>query len=284
MTTPPFTSATPAETPWSPAGHVGAAYRFETFRTGLLLDDMWFSATDPGPGDLFPAFDLPTVDGGRFQSTDLGDRPVVIVFGSRTCPMTESAMPQFTLLHREFGDRARFVLVNTREAHPGELIRQPHTASEKLARAAQLRDHHGVAFEVAVDDIDGSLHRAVSPKPNSAYVVDPSGTILHRAHWANDVAAVRRALTEVVAGTTPGRGTSRAMLAPMMRGVGHLPDIVAAAGPKVMRDIVRAAPPMAGLARLTTWVRPVPKDRRGAAVILGIIAAIAVAIVLVVVG
>jgi thiol-disulfide isomerase/thioredoxin len=152
-------------------GQSGEAYRFDSFRTGLLIDDMRFRRTDPGPGDPVPAFDLPTLDGGRFRGDDLGNRPVLVIFGSRTCPVTESAGPRLARLHHAFARDVRFVFVNTREAHPGERIPQPETFDEKWAHAPLVRDHHRFGFDVAVDDIDGSLHRYFSPKPNSAYLL-----------------------------------------------------------------------------------------------------------------
>ncbi len=49
-------------------------------------------------------------------------------------------------------------------------------------------------------DIDGTLHRALSPKPNSAYVLGKDGTILFRAQWANDTKALAGALEAITAG------------------------------------------------------------------------------------
>ena len=63
-----------------------------------------------------------------------------------------------------------------------------------------LRDLHGFDFEVAIGDIDGTLHRAISPKPNSAYLLATDGTILFHAQWANDTKALAAALTAVAAG------------------------------------------------------------------------------------
>ena len=126
---------------------------------------------------------------------DLGPRPVLLIFGSRTCPVTESAAPGLRRLHARFSDQARFLKVNTREAHPGELFSQPQTMDDKRAHAEELRRHHDLPFEVAVDDLDGSLHLAVSPKPNSAYLIGPDGVILYRAHWANDERGLTTALT-----------------------------------------------------------------------------------------
>jgi thiol-disulfide isomerase/thioredoxin len=115
----------------APADAAARAYRFRRFRTALVIDDMTFGQDAPGPGDRVPHFDLPTLDGGRFSSGDLGGRPVLLTVGSRTCPVTESAGPVLRRLHAEFGDKVRFVLVNTREAHPGDLFGQPQTPEEK---------------------------------------------------------------------------------------------------------------------------------------------------------
>ncbi|MBQ1072762.1 redoxin domain-containing protein [Micromonospora sp. C31] len=245
-----------------------AAYRFNRFRTGLLIDDLTFDRGAPAPGDHMPAFDLPTLDGGRFRDTDLGRLPVLLVFGSRTCPVTESAGPVLRLLHREFGDRVRFVLVNTREAHPGERFDQPRTWAQKLAHAEELRRHHAVSFEVAVDDLDGGLHRAMSPKPNSAYLIDTAGVIRYRAHWANDERGLRSALIHLTAGRLPESDRSRAMIGPLLRAVGHLPGVVRFAGGRVERDVWLAATPLAVLGRVSQLFRRLPHDRRGAAAAL----------------
>ncbi|MFG2310820.1 TlpA family protein disulfide reductase [Streptomyces sp. NPDC048566] len=257
----------------SPARTEGREYRFERFRTRLLIDDMTFGRNALGPGSSLPDFDLPTLDGGRFASRALGG-PVLLVFGSRTCPVTESAVPVLKRLHARFAEDVRFVLVNTREAHPGQTIGQPATAAEKHRHARMLRDHHAIPFEVAVDDIDGSLHRAFTPKPNSAYLVDATGTITFRAHWANDEPALLRALEEAASGGA-AHGRSRAMARPLLRAVGHLPGVVAAAGSRTGRDIWRAAPPLAVLGSLSRLFTRLPADRRGpaaAAAALGVCA------------
>ncbi|WP_079169615.1 redoxin domain-containing protein [Streptomyces sp. CC77] len=249
-----------------PTDRAGADYRFKRFRTRLLIDDMTFPRNALGPGSPLPEFDLPTLDGGRFTSRALGGRPVLMVFGSRTCPVTESAAPVLKRLHARFGDSVRFVLVNTREAHPGQTIGQPATAAEKHRHAHHLRHHHAIPFEVAVDDIDGTVHRAFTPKPNSAYLADPGGTILFRAHWANDEAALRRALERTTSGA-PVHDRSRAMVGPLLRAVGHLPGIVTAAGSRTGRDVWRAAPPLAVLGALSRLFARLPADRRGPAAV-----------------
>jgi hypothetical protein len=256
------------ETDPQPVTEEARKYRFERFSTTLLIDDMLFRAGAPGAGDRVPSFDLPTLDGGRFHSRDLGPLPVLMGFGSRTCPVTESAGPVLRALHAEFAGRVRFVLVNTREAHPGDVFPQPRSEQEKWAHAQELRAHHGFTFEVAVDDIDGRLHRAMTPKPNSAYLFSPDGTILYRAHWANDERGLRSALAQAAAGQPPTQGASKGMVRPLLRAVGHLPGVIAFAGRKVERDVWLAAPPLAILGRLSRLFSRLPADRRGTAALL----------------
>jgi thiol-disulfide isomerase/thioredoxin len=270
-------------TPPTHAADAGETYRFTRFRTALLIDDLTFDRDAPAPGDHLPAFDLPILGGGRFTNADLGRRPVLLVFGSRTCPVTESAGPILNTLHQEFGDRVRFVLVNTREAHPGQHFDQPRTEDEKRRHAEELRHHHAVRFEVAVDDLDGSLHRAMSPKPNSAYLIDTTGVIRFRAHWANDERGLRAALTDIAAGRVPHRDRSRAMAGPLLRAVGHLPGVVGFAGGRVEREIWLAAAPLALLGRVSRLFRWLPVDLRGPAAAT-LSAAVAVLLATVVLG
>ncbi len=110
---------------------VGRRYRYDHLQLRLVLRDLYFTRGDPGPGDRVPDFDLPTLGGGRFRSTDLGETgPVLLIFGSYTCFVTDSAAPGLKELHARFGDRVRFVMVDVREAHPGQAVPQPKTLDE----------------------------------------------------------------------------------------------------------------------------------------------------------
>ncbi len=228
---------------------VGRRYRFKHLALPIVLRDMYYSRGDPGPGDRVPDFDLPTLGGGRFRSADLDETgPALLIFGSYTCPVTDSAAPGLKELHVRFGDRVRFVMVDVREAHPGKEVPQPKTLDEKMAHAEQLRDVHGFEFEVVVDDIDGTLHRALSPKPNSAYVLGKDRTILFRAQWANDTKALAAALGAVVAGESPSRSQSGGVVRPILRQFGYMAPVLDRAGGGAWRDMWRVAPPMAATA------------------------------------
>jgi thiol-disulfide isomerase/thioredoxin len=231
------------------ATDVGQRYRFEHLALPIVLRDLRFSQGDPGPGDRVPEFDLPTVGGGRFRSGDLAETgPTLLIFGSSTCPVTDNAAPGLNELHLRFGDRVRFVMVNVREAHPGKAFPQPRTPDAKMAHAERLRDLHGFAFEVAVDDVDGTLHRALGPKPNSAYVLGADGTILFRAHWANDTQALSAALDAIVAGEPPRPSQSGGVVKPMLRMLRNMAPVLDRAGSGAWADMWRVAPPLAAMA------------------------------------
>lgn len=89
--------------------------------------------------------------------------------------MTASSRDGLQVLHERFGDRVRFVLVQVREAHPGERTPQPTSLEEKHAHALRLKELLAAPFEVAVDDIEGSFHRSLDPKPNAAYLIGADG-------------------------------------------------------------------------------------------------------------
>jgi AhpC/TSA family len=223
-------------------------YRFERLTLPIVLKDLYFTRNEPGPGDPVPEFDLPTVGGGRFRSGALAQGPALLIFGSSTCPMTDSAAAGLNELHRRFGGDIRFVMVNVREAHPGKAFPQPQTFEAKMAHAARLRKLHGFEFDVAVDDLDGTLHRALGPKPNSAYVLSADGTILFRAHWANDTKALAAALAAVTAGELPSPSRSGGLVRPMLRMLPYLAPVLDRAGRGAWADMWRAAPPLAAMA------------------------------------
>ncbi len=252
-----------------PATLADKQYRYDRFTTSLLFRDMRFRKGAARPGDLVPAFNLLTTDGEELTNQDVfGDRPVLLLFGSITCPMTASAMPFLTLLHSEFGDRVKFIMLNVREAHPGEHFRQPLTAAEKLDHARALKRLYGISWTVATDNIEGSLHSALDPKPNSAFLVDATGIIVFRSLWASDQKAVRQALESAVAGRTPDKPQSQALFLPVARAMGQVQEVMDRAGPQAVKDLWRAGLPMALAGRVATIFSPLSRDQRGVAAVL----------------
>lgn len=229
----------------------GGDYRFQRLSMSILMRDLSFAKDDLGPGDAAPDFDLPTISRRRFRARGLiHHRATLMVFGSSTCPMTDNSAPGLKALHRLYGGRIQFVMVNVREAHPGARISQPDTSEDKLAHARYLRDLHDLPFDVAVDDIDGALHRAFGAKPNAVYLIGPDGVILFRAHWANETKALARALKRVAEGRKPRARNSSAMMGPMLRMMGDIAPVLTRAGAGAWSDMWRVAPPLALVAAL----------------------------------
>ncbi len=252
-----------------PATLADRQYRYDRFTTRLLLRDMRFRKGAAGPGDLVPTFKLVTTDGEELTDQDVfGNKPVLLLFGSITCPMTASAMPFLTQLHSEYGDRVDFIMLNVREAHPGECFRQPVTVAEKLDHARSLKQLYGISWTVATDNIEGSLHRALDPKPNSAFLVDTAGVIVFRSLWASNQKAVRRALESVAAGRTPDKTQSQALFLPVARAMGQVQEVMDRAGPQAVNDLWRAGLPMALAGRVATIFSPLSRDQRGVAAVL----------------
>ncbi len=242
------------------------AYRYKHFTTALLMRDLRFQKGAAAPGDAFPDFELITTEGARLTNDDIfGDKPVIFVFGSITCPMTSSAAPSVQKLYDEFGDRVSFIMMYVREAHPGESFMQPETIEEKLEHARALKDFYGIQWTVAADNVDGDLHRALDPKPNSAFLTDNEGTILFRSLWASDHGALRQALKAVSAGRKPETSQSVRMIGPVVRAMGHVQEVMQRGGPQAARDLWLAGFPMALTGRIATFFSPLSPDKRGIA-------------------
>lgn len=215
----------------------------------MMLADLRFSRNAPRPGEPFPQFDLATIEGGRVRSLDFSG-PFVLILGSLTCPMTASAASRLNSLAPSFEGLIPFLTVYTREAHPGESIPQPDTLAQKTVHAGRLAERDGYTWQVAVDDIDGTLHRALDSKPNAVFVVDGNGNLAFRSLWSSDSKAIEQAIRAVLAGETPRRQSSTRMAAPMMRALPWIDRTVSGAGRSAMRDLWRAAAPIALMGKM----------------------------------
>lgn len=242
-----------------------ARYAYEHVSSEILSDDMKFREGAPKPGEGLPEFDLPTTDGGQLKTSDLKGRPVLLVTGSFTCPMTASSNPLLKELHQRFGDAIEFVTLYVREAHPGEHHDQARAAEEKRDAAGALKRRDRLPWTVAVDDPDGSVHRRLDEKPNAAYLADRTGTIVFRSLWAGDQRGLARALDAVASGERPPERESTRRLVPMARGVGTMREMTRRAGPRAQSDLWQAAPPVGAMAWLADQYRPLPPAWRTAA-------------------
>ncbi|MBA3623178.1 MAG: redoxin domain-containing protein [Methylibium sp.] len=259
-----------------------ADYGYRHVTPKVLFEDLGFSDDAPRPGDPLPSFDLPLTDGGRLRSDDLlGGKPVLFVTGSFTCPMTASSNPLLKDLHSQFGRDVDFVMLHVREAHPGEQREQARSPDEKMRHARDLKQRDRLPWTIAVDDPQGTLHRALDEKPNAAYLIDRSGLIVFRSLWAGDESGLRMALQSVARGEHPDPNESQRRLMPMARGIGAMREMLQHSGPRAKRDLWRSAPPMAVVAWLADLYRPLRREWRtfAAMATLGVATAAVISII-----
>jgi len=241
-------------------------YRYEHFKRQLLIDDMAFTA-GPTPGEPLPDFDLATSEGGRVRRSELLGQPLLVTIGSFTCPMTADSSEILKRLHRAFGDKVHFLTLYVREAHPGERYPQPSTFEQKREHARAYKTRDEIPWPIAVDDVDGSLHRRLDPKPNAVYIIDSNGVVAFRALWSNDERPLRDALKSLTAGLPLAKAEHQRRLIPMLGGIGKMDEMLSRAGREARRDVLRQAPPLYGLARLAGLFRPLPPAARTVAAV-----------------
>ncbi len=254
-------------------------YVYDHVSRSVLMQDMAFRDDAPRPGDPLPDFDLPDTDGGRVARSDFtGRKPLLLITGSLTCPMTASSNPVLKDLYHHYGSQIGFVMLHVREAHPGERFDQPNAYDEKIAHAKELKLRDRLPWRIAVDDPEGTVHRQLDEKPNAVYLADRDGRIVYRGLWAGDDVGLEQALESVARGEIPRQMESTRRLKPMAMGVGMMREMTQRSGPRAEADLWKAAPPMAAMAWLADLYRPLPPQWRTAAAAATVGAAAAVVI------
>ncbi len=229
------------------------SYRFDHFSRRRFVSDLAFRG-GPAAGRPLPDFDLPTVTGGRVRKSDFaGGRPLLLAFASLTDPIAASAAPVLRRLHRRFCEAVAFVTVYVREAHPGERIPQPRNLDEKLRHARALRARDGLGWIVAVDDLDGTFHRALGGNSSAAYLVDADGAVAFRTLCSNDEGSLRRALEALECRRAPRAEERRRRIVPLALGLARVDEVVRAAGPGALREFRREMPLLFAAAEVA-WV------------------------------
>lgn len=253
-----------------------STYRFSSLSTSLFIQDLGFSKSDARPGSIVNNVMIERLDGTPISLKEvMGGRSTLIVFGSVSCPMTFGSVDVLHRLYDEFGEKTKFVMLNVREAHPGENFEQPQSQQKKREHARLLAKEANAPWETLVDTIDGELHRQLAEKPNAAFLLAPNREILFRSLWGSDEGGIRKALQSVSEGLTLNKQQSSALIGPLGVGLGYFAPILARSGKRAKRELLLAAPPIAMFAALASVFRSLPLSRRGA-VALALIAAFAV--------
>lgn len=153
------------------------------------------AASDPGPqlNTMAPDFDLPeSASGKRVRLRDYrGRSPVVLVFGSYSCPNFRASADALKTMHKAYGTKMPFLLIYIREAHAtnnwestrnlrdGVNLQPAATMPEKESHAALCSRKLHLPFPALVDAMDDATEKAYSAWPSRAFIVGVDGRILY---------------------------------------------------------------------------------------------------------
>jgi len=108
-------------------------------------------------------------------------------------------------VHRDYAPKGvKFYFIYKSLAHPelaGNYV-QPFTMEERLAHANQAERQLGASIPWIVDAMDNRLKHALGNRPNSEFVIDPSGVIVRKRAWSDPI-QLRNDLTELVGPVEP---------------------------------------------------------------------------------
>jgi len=163
----------------------------ETLIRGLFTQEIGSLKPGPALGEKARDFTLKTADGkGEVNlSKLLGPKPVVLVFGNFTCGPFRMQAGNVEKLYRKYRDRANFVMIYVREAHPTDgwkmesnemvdvSLPQPATYDERAKVAQLCGDRLALGFPMVVDTIDDAVGSYYSGMPSRLYLIDGEGKV-----------------------------------------------------------------------------------------------------------
>ncbi len=216
-------------------------YNYEAFDFGMEPGEFegWLRG-GPATGQQAPEFELPDLDGETLRLSALRGRPVVLEFGSYTCPIFSDRVPAMERLAREHPEAA-FLVIYVREAHPGEGQGPHRSLVDKRSAAQKLVAEEALARRVLIDSLNGAVHRAYGGAWNPVYVIGADGRVMMRQAW-NHPEQVAAVLHGLKAGTRREVPESLEML----REPGRKPTglrLLERGGPSALFDFYRSAPP-----------------------------------------
>lgn len=166
-----------------------------TLLRGLYRQEIGSLSPGPAVGDHAPDFALKAADGDReVRLSELpAGKPVVLVFGNFTCGPFRSQAGNVEALYRRYKDRASFVMVYVREAHPtdgwqmdsnnrvGVAIRQPQNYDEREQVARTCGKTLDLGLPMVVDAMDDRVGARYSGMPSRLYLIDPKGVVAFKS-------------------------------------------------------------------------------------------------------
>ena len=121
-----------------------------------------------------------------------GKQPVVLMFGSLTCPPFRRRIQDVEKLYEEYKDRVEFRFVYIREAHPDSIlyvteegkeslrkVEQTETLAERAGNATLCAETLKVQMPVIVDKEVNEINKTYAGWPIRLVIVDVEGKLAH---------------------------------------------------------------------------------------------------------
>lgn len=162
--------------------------------TGFLKQDIGAWGTGPALNTRAPDFRLPAADRTAAVSLSdlIRDKPLVLIFGSFSCGPFRNHASGIEALVNRYQDRANFLVVYTREAHPKDgwqmpenqlahiQVDQPSNFEARAQLAQTCRHSMKLGIPMVVDTMDDRVGRLYSGMPNRMYLIDSQGKIAYK--------------------------------------------------------------------------------------------------------
>lgn len=147
----------------------------------------------PVIGSVAPEFSAMQLHSHHRASLDRlrGHGPVLLVFGSYTCPNFRAAAPALNKLYEKYKSKLPFYLIYIREAHAngqwqstrnereGVRLAPTRDIPERMEHATFCVRKLNIDFPALVDGGDGKAERAYGAWPSRAYLIDAAGRIAY---------------------------------------------------------------------------------------------------------
>jgi hypothetical protein len=208
-------------------------YNFTRHKTSLYnLQEL----AGPKTGEKALDFPATKLDGQDVRLSDYYGRIIVLENGSVTCPQYVGNINPMNDLARDYPN-VEFLMLYTREAHPGERIGAHKTLSDKIKRAKETQKRFNEQRTILVDAIEGTAHLTYGALPDMVYIIAPDGTVAFRGKW-NNAKAIREILNRLVKNESIQGMRSPFRIPPLVANI----RAVAPAGFGAVVDLMMCAP------------------------------------------
>ena len=177
------------------------------FSEGIQDNNKRFETLGFQKGQKVSDFKLYSADGSSFVLSEAlkKGKPIMLVSGSYTCDVARYNLANIQKLKQQYGDKLEILLVYTREAHPSDMpspyspkqeiwiprlnlkdkvkANQPKTYGENKLLAVKWAQEYNIEVPVLIDTPDNKFWLQFGQAPNSAYLIEPQGSVYFKQSW-----------------------------------------------------------------------------------------------------